>query len=75
MAGRVTEFMQRGAMPIDPFEIGLWWWNLHVVFDRRVERTITADTKIDAGSLDQGFNRGFDQTWRRWGRRGCDLIG
>ena len=31
--------------------------------------------KSDAGGLDQGFDRGLDQAWRRWRRSGGDLVG
>src|ERR1700741_5309974 len=75
MPGRMTELVERGSMPVDRLEIGLWWWDLHVVFDWCVERSTTAATKIDARGLDECFDRRLDQPWRRWGRRGCDLIG
>ena len=75
MPGRMTELMQRGAVPVDRLEIGLWRRDLDIVFGRCVEGAIAADTKRDARGLDQGFDLGLDQAWRRWRRRGCDLIG
>src|ERR1700761_5739898 len=75
MPGRMTKLMERGAMPVDSFEIGLRRWDLHVVLDGDVERTITADTKIDVRGLDECFNRGLDQPCRRWRRCGCELVG
>ena len=75
MPGRMTEFMQRGAVPIDRLEIGLRRRDLHIVFGRRVEGAIAADAKVDAGGLDQRFDRRLDQARRRWRRRGCDLVG
>ena len=69
MAGRVTELVERGAMPVDRLEIGMRRRDLHVIFDRGVERAIAADTKIDARGLNQCFDPGFDQIWRRWWRR------
>src|SRR6516165_8785833 len=67
MPGRMTELMECGPMPVDRLEIGMGRRDLHVVFDRCVERTIAADTEIDAHGLDECFDRGFDQTGRRWG--------
>src|ERR1700722_9772624 len=75
MAGRMTEFMQRGAVPIDRLEKGLRWRNLDIVFDQRVEGAISANTKRDARGLDQSFDPRLDQArWRRW-RGGGDLLG
>ena len=75
MPGRMTEFMQRGAVPIDRLEIGLWRRDLHIIFRRRIEGAIAADTKRDAGRLDQGFDPRLDQAWWRWRRGGGDLSG
>ena len=61
MPRRMTEFMQRGAMPVDRLEIGLWRRDLHVIFGRSVEGAIAADTKGDASRLDQGFDRRLDK--------------
>src|SRR5215471_7149346 len=49
MPGRMTELMQRGAVPVDRFEIGLRRWDLHIVFGRRIEGAIAANAKRDAG--------------------------
>ena len=74
MPGRMTEFMQRGAVPIDRLEIGLRRRDLHIVFGRCIECAIAADAERDAGGLDQGFDRGLDQARRRWRRSGGDLV-
>src|SRR5262249_40375032 len=49
--GIMTELMQRGAVPVDRLEIGLRGWDLHIVFSRRIEGTIAANAKRDAGGL------------------------
>ena len=75
MPGRMTEFMQRRAVPVDRLEIGLRRRDLHIVFGRCVECAISTNAKRDSGGLDQGFDRGFDQARRRWRRSGGDLVG
>src|SRR5947207_11422390 len=71
---RMTEFMQRGAMPIDRLEIGLRRRDLHVVFGRSIEGALAANAKRYAGGLDQGFDRRLNQARRRWRSCGCDLV-
>src|ERR1700686_3839060 len=74
MPRRMTEFMQRGAMPIDRLEIGLRRRDLHVVFGRSIEGALAANAKRYAGGLDEGFDRRFNQVRRRWRSCGCDLA-
>src|SRR5579871_2226258 len=66
--------MQRGPMPIDRLEIGLWRGDLDIVFDRCVEGTATSDPEINAAGLDQGFDCRLNQPWRRWRRGRCDFV-
>src|SRR3984893_5746726 len=73
MPRRMTEFMQRGAMPIVRLEIGLRRRDLHVVFGRSIEGALAANAKRYAGGLDQGFDRRLNQARRRWRSCGCDL--
>src|SRR3984957_7270496 len=74
MAGRMTEFMQRGAVPIDRLEKGLRWRDLDIVFDRCVEGATTSDPEINAAGFDQGFDCRLNQAWRRWRRGRCDFV-
>ena len=75
MPGRMTELMQRGAVPVDGFEIGLRRRDLHIVFGWCIECAISTDPKWNSAGLDQGFDRGFDQASRRWRRSGGDTVG
>src|SRR5579859_1495572 len=74
MPRRMTEFMQRGAMPIDRLEIGLRRRHLHVVFGRSIEGALAANAERDASGLDQGFDRRLNQARRRWRSCGSDLV-
>src|SRR5216684_1252092 len=74
MPRRMTEFMQRGAMPVDRLEIGLRRRDLHVVFGRSIEGALAANVERYAGGLDQGFDRRLNQARRRWRSCGCDLV-
>src|SRR5258708_33243621 len=74
MPRRMTEFMQRGAMPIDRLEIGLRRRDLHVVFGRSIEGALAANVERYAGGLDQGFDNRLNQARRRWRSCGCDLV-
>ena len=48
MSGRMTEFVQRGAVPVDRLEIGLRRRDLHVVFGGSIEGAIAADAEVNA---------------------------
>jgi hypothetical protein len=45
----VTEFVQRGAVPVDRLEIGLRRRHLHIVVCRHVEGAAAADTELACG--------------------------
>src|SRR5712664_712422 len=65
MPGRMTEFVQRRAVPVDGFEIGLRRRDLNIVFGCCIECAISTDPKWNSAGLDQGFDRGFDEARRR----------
>src|SRR6516165_10797474 len=67
MAGSVTEFVKRRAVPVDRFEIRLRWRDLHIVLRGDVERAATSDADVDPSGLDQGLNSWLDKAglWRR----------
>ena len=75
MSGRMTQFMQRRAVPVDRFEIGLRRRDLYIIFGCCIECAFSTNPKWDSAGLDQGFDCGFDQARRRWRRSGGDLVG
>ena len=72
--GIMAHFVQRSAVPIDGFEIGLRRRHLHVVMGGHVERAVTADAKIDAGGGDQCLDTRFDQIRRHRRCRRRDIL-
>lgn len=74
MARGVAELVERGAVPVDRFEIGVGRWHLHIVERRDVEGAVAADAEVDAGCADQGFHLGLDQARRRWRRDDRDVL-
>lgn len=71
----MTEFMQRRAVPVDGFEIGLRRRDLNIIFGCCIECAISTDPKRNSAGLDQGVDRGFDAASRRRWRSGGDTIG
>src|SRR5215472_1822424 len=67
MAGSVTEFVKRRAVPVDRFEIRLWRRDLHIVLRGDVERAAASDADVDPSGLDQGLDSWLDKAglWRR----------
>ena len=74
MPSRMTEFMQRRAVPVDGFEISLRRRDLNEVFGCCIECAISTNPKCNSAGLDQGVDRGFDEASRRWRRRGGNTI-
>lgn len=77
-AGRsagVTDFVQRRAVPVDGFEVGVWRWDLHVVEGRDVIGPVAADAEVDVGGLDQRLDLRLDQARRWWRRLDSDVLG
>lgn len=75
MSSRMTEFMQRCAVPVDGFKIGLRRWDLYIVFGCDIECAISTNPKWNSAGLDQGVDRGFDEASRRWRRSGGNVVG
>ena len=75
MTGPMTEFMERGPVPIDRFEIGRRRRHLHEIVRRVVVGACTADAEIGAGGRDQRLGSWLNLArWRRDNRR-RDLLG
>jgi hypothetical protein len=74
MPGRMPEFMQRRAVPVDRLEIGLRRRDLNIVVGCCIECAISTNPKCNSAGLDQGFDRGFDEARRRR-RSSGDLVG
>src|SRR5665213_2050961 len=53
MATGVADLVERRAVPIDRYEIGLWWRDLHEIMPRVVESPLATDAEIHARRPDQ----------------------
>ena len=49
----MPDFVERGPVPVDRFEIGLRRRHLHEIVPRIVERPLATDPEIHAGCADQ----------------------
>jgi hypothetical protein len=70
MADPMTEFVERGPMPVDRLEIGVGPGHLHIILRGAIEGAVTAEAEIGAGRGDQRLGLGQDQAlgYRRRGR-------
>ena len=71
----MAQLVERGAVPVDRFEIGGRWRDLHEVVRRAVEGAVAADPKIRSRGPDQRLGSRLDHAWRRRRRDGGDLLG
>jgi hypothetical protein len=59
--GIMASLVERGAVPVDGLNIGLWRWDLYEIAPRIVERPVSTDTEIHAGGPDQRFGLRQDE--------------
>ena len=62
----MSEFVQRGAVPVDWLEIGGRRRHLHIILRRDIEGATATDTELDACRLDQRLHAWLDRAGRWW---------
>lgn len=60
---------------VDGFEIGLWWWDLNIVFGCCIECVIFIDLKWNFVGCDQGIDCWFDEVGWWWWCSGGNVVG
>lgn len=70
----MTQFVQRGAVPVNWLEIGFWPRHLHGVERGRVEGAVAADPHVGATCADQRLEVRHDQPLGHGRRRGGQVV-